>query len=68
MRLYYAWRKGREVSEEEIVDPLIEPEAEDAERSSRITFEHAEEQAWGEIEAHLSAMDPYEFSVWSPTS
>lgn len=60
-RLYYAWRKGREVSEEEIVDPLAEPEADDAERSSRITFEHAEEQAWGEIEAHLSAMDPYEF-------
>jgi restriction system protein len=60
-RLYYAWRKGREVSEEEIGEPVTEPDAEDAERSSRITFEHAEEQAWGEIEAHVGTMDPYEF-------
>jgi restriction system protein len=60
-RLYYAWRKGREVSEEEIGDPITEPDTEDPEKSSRITFEHAEEQAWGEIEAHVGAMDPYEF-------
>jgi restriction system protein len=60
-RLYYAWRKGREVSEEEIGEPVTEPDAEDAERSSRITYEQAEEQAWGEIEAHVGAMDPYEF-------
>ena len=60
-RLYYAWRKGREVSEEEIGEPVVEPEAEDAERSSRITYEQAEVEAWTEIEAHVGAMDPYEF-------
>jgi len=60
-RLYYIWRRGREVSVEEIGEPETDPGTADAERSSRITFEHAEEQAWGEIEAHVGAMDPYEF-------
>ncbi|VXC81108.1 Restriction endonuclease [Burkholderia sp. 8Y] len=32
----------------------------DAEAAS-VTFEQAEEQAWGEIERHLHAMPPYEF-------
>ncbi len=40
--------------------PTGPDEAEDAEKSSAITFEHAEEQAWGEIETHVGAMDPYE--------
>jgi restriction system protein len=61
VRLYHAWKKGRQVSEEGVGQPTSEPDAEDAEKSSRITFERAEEEAWGEIEAHVSAMDPYEF-------
>jgi len=60
-RLYYVWRRGREVSEEEITEAASEPDTEDADRSSRITFEQAEEQAWVEIEAHVATMDPYEF-------
>jgi restriction system protein len=32
-----------------------------ADKSSSITFEQAEEQAWTEIETHVGSMDPYEF-------
>jgi hypothetical protein len=45
---------------------VTEPDTKDAERSSRITFEHAEEQAWGEIEINVGAMDPYEFQRLTP--
>jgi restriction system protein len=61
VRLYHVWKRGRDVSEQEIAEPVTEPDGDDAERSSRITFEEAEEQAWGEIETHIGAMDPYEF-------
>jgi hypothetical protein len=42
----------------EVVD---EPDdgAVEAEKSPSITFEQAEEQAGGEIEMHVAAMDPY---------
>lgn len=55
VRLYSVWRKGHLSPEQ---GPQIERNAE--ERDSRITFEQAEEQAWGEIEAHICSMDPYE--------
>ncbi len=60
-RLYNVWRKGRAASEQEVGEQTSELDAEDAERSSRITYEQAEEEAWAEIEAHVSGMDPYEF-------
>lgn len=60
-RLYYAWRKKRDVAEEEAAESSSEPDADDADKSTRITYEEAEEQAWREIKEHLGAMDPYEF-------
>jgi restriction system protein len=38
----------------------IEDDAEEAHKSTSITFEQAEEQAWGEIESYFEALDPYE--------
>jgi restriction system protein len=60
-RLYHLSLRGREGRAQESAGAEAEPDAEDAEKSARITFEEAEEQAWGEIEAHVGAMDPYEF-------
>jgi restriction system protein len=60
VRLYNIWRKGHEGRTQGQSDPLTEIE-DDAEKSSSITYEQAEEQAWREIESHISSMDPYEF-------
>jgi len=61
VRLYRVWKKGHDISEDEPANPLSgQDEAEDADKASAITFENAEEQAWGEIEAHVGTMDPYE--------
>jgi restriction system protein len=52
-RLYWKWRRSNPVE--------IEPEEESAdERSSTITFEEAEEQAWKEIANFLENIDPYD--------
>lgn len=52
-RLYREWKKSRKVS-----SPEIEEEVES--KSAAITFEEAEEQAWGEIEEYLRSMPPYD--------
>jgi restriction system protein len=57
---YRVWDKGRQQV------PLTQSqedsaEMEDAEQSTSITFEQAEEQAWSEIERFLKGMDPFEF-------
>ena len=36
-------------------------EADTGDKASAVSFEQAEEQAWGEIAAHLKVMPPYEF-------
>jgi|SRR5579862_1767055 len=59
VRLYQAWRKGQIGLTEE--KSTSDNEADESEKSPAITFEQAEEQAWSEIEARVSAMDPYEF-------
>jgi restriction system protein len=62
VRLYRIWRKNNQqaVAQVETSDAApLEQEAEEKETS--ITFEQAEEQAWGEIEQYLRTMHPFEF-------
>jgi restriction system protein len=55
VRLYYAWRKSQPAKE-------IPAEKDDlAGEEATVTFEQAQEQAWGEIETYLGNMPPYEF-------
>lgn len=59
-QLYRQWRESR--PESAVAETIIDtPEAEPSAKSVSITFEAAEEQAWGEISEYLSAMPPYEF-------
>jgi len=51
-RLYRVWKQGQSEGEEE-------EEAEAPEAAA--TLEEAEESAWGEIQEHLEAMNPYDF-------
>jgi restriction system protein len=61
VRLYRVWKEkeGQKGAAQELAEPVADTD--DAEKSSSITFEQAEEQSWGEIDAYLTAMDPYEF-------
>jgi len=53
-KLYREWRKATK-KPVKTVDEDIEDE------SPAITYEEAEEQAWGEIENYLKEMPPYDF-------
>lgn len=59
-KLYRAWRANQKglATTSTSDEPLDEK---DAEQSSAITFEQAEEQAWNEVERFLKSMNPYEF-------
>ena len=50
VRLYNIWKKGQAGAQD--APPAIVPDAEgeEAEKSTSITFEQAEEQAWAEID------------------
>jgi restriction system protein len=52
-RLYREWKKSSKVSSPEIEEEVVS-------QSAAITFEEAEEQAWGEIEEYLQNMPPYD--------
>jgi restriction system protein len=54
--LYKEWHKAQpdRVVEEEVGDPELRA-------SAGVTFEEASEQAWTEIERHLTTLPPYEF-------
>lgn len=55
-RLYREWKHNRqETSDLEEVEENVD------QKKSVITFEEAEEQAWGEIEEYLRNMNPYDF-------
>lgn len=54
-RLYRAWKKSRKAESLPVSDSK-----ELEEKSVTITFEEAEEQAWGEIENYLKTMPPYD--------
>lgn len=63
VRLYREWMTQQRGAVE---PPVAETasgaiQTEEADKSTRITFEQAEEQAWTEVEAYLAAVDPYEF-------
>lgn len=54
-KLYWEWRRNQPTPQ----NTGVEEEA--GEKKATITFEEAEEQAWGEIEEYLRTMPPYEF-------
>jgi restriction system protein len=54
-KLYAAWKASQPEEIEEEPGGMTGPKA------ASITFEQAEEQAWGEIEQYLRTMPPYEF-------
>lgn len=55
-RLYREWKHNRqEIPDSEEVEESVD------QKRSVITFEEAEEQAWGEIEEYLRNMNPYDF-------
>lgn len=53
-KLYWEWRRNQPERSSKV-------EEEAGEKKAAITFEEAEEQAWGEIEEYLREMPPYEF-------
>jgi len=53
-KLYWEWRRSQSERSSKV-------EEEVKEKRAAITFEEAEEQAWGEIEEYLREMPPYEF-------
>lgn len=57
VKLYYEWRASQQPVSEG-TDPVSEKSEG---KAARITFEEAEEQAWGEIEQYLKGINPYEF-------
>lgn len=60
-RLYREWKDGQ-AGQTDVPSPSA-PQIEDdqSEKSSSITYEQADEQAWDEISAHVGGMDPYDF-------
>jgi restriction system protein len=62
VRLYHDWKRGQPGNNVAPVSTaVLNVEAEETEKSSSITYEQADEQAWAEIEAHIGTMNPYEF-------
>jgi len=59
VRLYAQWRSAQPAVPDKAAGQSGEEES--ADKSASITFEQAEEQAWGEIEQFLGAMNPYDF-------
>jgi len=57
-KLYQQW-KATQPDAEPATDE--EPEDETSGKAASITFEQAEEQAWGEIEQYLAGLNPYDF-------
>lgn len=59
VQLYAQWRKGTQKGTPAAgVAPIEEP---GEGKGASITYEEADEQAWAQIEAHLTSMPPYEF-------
>jgi restriction system protein len=54
-KLYREWKR----SHTDVADTEVEEEVD--EKRATITFEEAEEQAWGEIEEYLRNMNPFDF-------
>lgn len=56
-RLYRIWKSGREDEKSDTEEASINVASE----ATSITFDEAEEQAWGEVEKYLLKMNPYDF-------
>jgi restriction system protein len=56
VKLYAKWKSAQASQEVE-----LNVDGEVTDKDVAITYEKAEEQAWGEIEQYLKAMNPYEF-------
>lgn len=56
VKLYARWKSSQPIQGAE-----VDVGEEVPEKDITITYEKAEEQAWGEIEQYLKAMNPYEF-------
>jgi restriction system protein len=61
VRLYRQWRASQPGGTDNAAAEVQAEVNGGAEKSASITFEQAEEQAWGEIERYLHGMNPYEF-------
>jgi restriction system protein len=61
VQLYHEWRKKTPVTTGPLPATTEETAEETSEKSASITFDQAEEQAWSEIERHVTTMDPYDF-------
>jgi restriction system protein len=59
-RLYQVWRTARDKGDQAADDEAAEEPQDGPEKSARITFEEAEEQAWSEIELYLATMNPFD--------
>lgn len=57
--LYNLWRKATPTKKDD--DITVGDDGDGGEKDASITFEQASEQAWSEIEKHLTSMPPYEF-------
>jgi restriction system protein len=58
IKLYQEWKASQPGGETDIDE---ETNDEKSSKAASITFEQAEEQAWGEIEQYLREMKPYDF-------
>lgn len=61
VRLYREWKQSQGGAAAEVTVEASSTDPGEADRSTAVTYEEAEEQAWGEIGGHLAVMDPYEF-------
>ena len=60
VRLYHEWKKGQTGVSAPPLTSVPETEVEEAEKSTSVTYEQAEEQAWTEIVTHITTMDPFD--------
>ncbi len=61
VKLYRKWKQGQTPEIPSTPASISEANADEVEKSNRVTYEQAEEQAWQEIENYVGKMDPYEF-------
>jgi len=60
VKLYHKWKQSQAPEAPNSISDT-EPTAEEVQKSNRVTFEQAEEQAWQEIESYVGSMDAFEF-------
>ena len=61
VKLYRKWKQGQTPETPSTPATVSEANGDEVEKSNRVTYEQAEEQAWREIENYVKGMDPYKF-------